>query len=70
MAKTKKLTIPSLELPEGAEELKEKVEAGLEKGKKLAGKEKVRLEADIREHPLEYVVGAFVVGLIVGRFTK
>jgi|GEM_PF-4807502 len=69
MAK-KKLKIPKIQIPEDTEELEETVRSELKKGKKLIGKERDRLEADIREHPMEYVVGAFVVGLILGKLTK
>lgn len=69
MAK-KKMKIPKMHIPEDTEELEETVRSELKKGRKMMKKEKDVLEADIREHPLEYVVGAFVVGLILGKLTK
>jgi hypothetical protein len=68
MAKKKK--VPKLQIPEDTEELEATVKSELKRGKKLMRKERGRLEADIKEHPLEYVVGAFVVGLIMGKLTK
>ncbi len=69
MAK-KEMKIPKIQIPGDTEELEETVRSELKKGRKMMKKEKDVLEADIREHPLEYVVGAFVVGLIVGKLTK
>ncbi len=58
------------QLESEGEELKGVINEELKIGKKLVRKEQKKLEEDIREHPMEYVAGAFVVGFILGKLTK
>lgn len=52
------------------EELMEELDEDIRKGKRMLNKEKVRLEESVRERPLEYVAGAFILGFIIGKISK
>lgn len=51
-------------------ELAEKVKHGIESGKAFVGHENEEFKKQVRGHPLEYVAGAFILGLVIGKLLK
>ncbi len=51
-------------------EMEAKLEEDIRVGKKVLLESEAKAEEAIREHPLQYVFGAFVAGVIIGKLLK
>ena len=51
-------------------ELERKLENRLDEGKVMVEEETEEFKKKVRLHPLEYVAGAFIIGLVLGKLTK
>lgn len=51
-------------------EMEGKVRKGIEKGSEMVEAETEEFKKQVRRHPIEYVAGAFIVGLVIGKLMK
>ena len=51
-------------------ELERKLENRLDEGREMVEEETEEFKKKVRLHPLEYVAGAFIIGLVLGKLTK
>lgn len=51
-------------------ELEAKLGEEMKLGKKMVHESEVKAEEEIRKHPLPYVFGAFVAGMLMGKLLK
>lgn len=57
-------------LQQKEKELESRVRTGVDSGKVWVGHETEEFKVQVKAHPIEYVAGAFIVGLVIGKLMK
>lgn len=57
-------------LTEKEKEFNKRLSKEIETGRKALDEETAEFKKNVRLHPLEYVAGAFIIGLVIGKLTK